>query len=380
VADLFPIIRFDAAMVLTRRNFQRLWFPEPGSGGVIPTRSEQSISSSDFNSAMSNEFWREVVDMIKDMKPNTLLLAEAFWLLEGYFVRTLGMHRVYNSAFMNMLKSEENDKFRQTIINTLDFNPEILKRFVNFMNNPDEDTAFAQFGKEDKYFGTCVLLSTLPGLPMFGHGQIEGFTEKYGMEFRNPFHDEIPDQGFIEYHNRIIFPLLRKRYLFSEVKNFVFYNAVNEHNETNNNVIAYSNRVGEEKVLVIYNNKYDTILSRIHNSWNNITSIASAFELSNESKAYTIFYDQVTGLEFLRKNTELHEVGLTVLLKGFGHHVFFNFNQVIDNKTKDYEKLHNELNGRGVKSISELIEKKTVEQSKESSTTGKKMNNSLKKV
>ena len=28
--------------------------------------------------------------------------------MEGYFVRTLGMHRVYNSAFMNMLKNEEN--------------------------------------------------------------------------------------------------------------------------------------------------------------------------------------------------------------------------------------------------------------------------------
>jgi glycosidase len=379
VADLFPIIRFDAAMVLTRRNFQRLWFPEPGSGGAIPSRSEQSISSSDFNSAMPNEFWREVVDMIKDKKPNTLLLAEAFWLLEGYFVRTLGMHRVYNSAFMNMLKSEENEKFRQSIINTIEYNPEILKRFVNFMNNPDEDTAFAQFGKEDKYFGTCVLLSTLPGLPMFGHGQIEGFTEKYGMEFRNPFHDEIPDQGFIEYHNKVIFPLLRKRYLFSEVKNFVFYDAINEHNETNNNVIAYSNRVGEEKVLVIYNNKYDTITSRIRNSWNNNSSIASAFELSNDNKAFTIFYDQITGLEYLRKNSELQELGLTVFLKGFGYHVFFNFHQVIDNENKDYEKLQAELNGRGVKSISVLIEAKKLKEKKESSITNKKTSNPLKK-
>ena len=32
--------------------------------------------------------------------PDTLLLAEAFWLMEGYFVRTLGMHRVYNSAWL----------------------------------------------------------------------------------------------------------------------------------------------------------------------------------------------------------------------------------------------------------------------------------------
>jgi len=32
--------------------------------------------------------------------------------MEGYFVRTLGMHRVYNSAFMNMLRDEENANYR----------------------------------------------------------------------------------------------------------------------------------------------------------------------------------------------------------------------------------------------------------------------------
>ncbi|MCK7519199.1 MAG: hypothetical protein MZV64_16495 [Ignavibacteriales bacterium] len=38
------------------------------------------------------------------------MLAEAFWLMEGYFVRTLGMHRVYNSAFMHMMRNEEKRK------------------------------------------------------------------------------------------------------------------------------------------------------------------------------------------------------------------------------------------------------------------------------
>ena len=62
---------------------------------------------------MPDEFWREVVDRVAAEAPDTLLLAEAFWLMEGYFVRTLGMHRVYNSAFMNMLRDEENAKYRQ---------------------------------------------------------------------------------------------------------------------------------------------------------------------------------------------------------------------------------------------------------------------------
>jgi hypothetical protein len=66
----------------------------------------------------------------------------------------------------------------------LAFDPRILQRYVNFMNNPDEETARVQFGDGDRYFAVATLLATMPGLPMFGHGQFEGFREKYGMEFR----------------------------------------------------------------------------------------------------------------------------------------------------------------------------------------------------
>ena len=99
-------------MTLTKKHFQRLWFPQPGTGGAIPTRAEYGLGKDDFNKAMPKEFWREVVDRVAEEAPDTLLLAEAFWLMEGYFVRTLGMHRVYNSAFMNMLRNEDNAKYR----------------------------------------------------------------------------------------------------------------------------------------------------------------------------------------------------------------------------------------------------------------------------
>ena len=78
-----------------------------------------------------------VVDRVAAEAPDTLLLAEAFWMLEGYFVRTLGMHRVYNSAFMNMLHREKNGEYRTLIRNTLEYDPRILSRYVNFMSNPD---------------------------------------------------------------------------------------------------------------------------------------------------------------------------------------------------------------------------------------------------
>ena len=172
VARQFPIIRFDAAMTLARRHVQRLWFPAPGTGGAIPSRSAQGMTDEEFARHMPEEFWRQVVDRVAAEAPDTLLLAEAFWMLEGYLVRTLGMHRVYNSAFMHMTSAEHNADYRQLMRNVLEFDPEVLKRFVNFMNNPDEETAAAQFGTGDKYFGVCTLMCTLPGLPMFGHGQV----------------------------------------------------------------------------------------------------------------------------------------------------------------------------------------------------------------
>ncbi|MCS6907261.1 MAG: alpha-amylase family glycosyl hydrolase, partial [Anaerolineales bacterium] len=240
VARLFPIIRFDAAMTLTKRHYQRLWFPEPGSGGDIPSRAEHGMTKEQFNAAFPTEFWREVVDRVTQEVPDTLLLAEAFWLMEGYFVRTLGMHRVYNSAFMNMLRDERNQEYRLLMKNTLEFDPQILKRYVNFMNNPDERTAVDQFGKGDKYFGICVLLATLPGLPMFGHGQIEGFAEKYGMEYRRAYWDEQPDFELIARHEQWIFPLLRKRYLFAEVDHFLLYDFEALQGYVNEDVFAFS--------------------------------------------------------------------------------------------------------------------------------------------
>ncbi|MEA3364719.1 MAG: alpha-amylase family glycosyl hydrolase, partial [Candidatus Hydrogenedentes bacterium] len=223
VAKCFPIIRFDAAMTLSKRHYQRLWFPVPGEGGAIPSRAEYSMPRAEFDRHMPQEFWRELVDRVNAYQPDTLLLAEAFWLMEGYFVRTLGMHRVYNSAFMNMLKMEENSKYRQTVKNVLEFSPQILKRFVNFQNNPDELTAIEQFGSGDKYFGVAVMLVTMPGLPMFGHGQIEGFSEKYGMEYRRAYWNEPVNQELVYRHEREVFPLLRKRYLFSSVENFALF-------------------------------------------------------------------------------------------------------------------------------------------------------------
>ncbi|MFX0077116.1 MAG: alpha-amylase family glycosyl hydrolase, partial [Candidatus Hermodarchaeota archaeon] len=359
VSKMFPIIRFDAAMTLTRKHYQRLWFPEPGTGGAIPSRAEQGISKEAFYKIMPNEFWREVVDRIKEENPDTLLLAEAFWLLEGFFVRTLGMHRVYNSAFMNMLRDEDNAMYRLVLKNTLQFDPEILKRFVNFMNNPDEETAIKQFGDGGKYFGVCLMMITMPGLPMFGHGQIEGFHEKYGMEYRRAYWDEKVNIGLLQQHEKIIFPFMKKRYLFANVDNFLLYDFWSG-NSVNEDVFAYSNRVNSERALIIYHNKYAETKGFIKNSVGFAVkhkdekiqiqkALSEGLDLPQEG--YCIFKDYLTGLEYIRRNRDMHEQGLYLELHAFQCFLFIDFQIVDDNEFFHYAQLHDLLGGRGVHNI-----------------------------
>jgi glycosidase len=355
VARNFPVIRFDAAMTLAKKHIQRLWFPEPGEGGAIPSRAEHGMTRTDFDAAIPQEFWREVVDRVAVEVPDTLLLAEAFWMLEGYFVRTLGMHRVYNSAFMHMLRDEDNAKYRMAIKNTLEFDPQILKRYVNFMNNPDEKTAVEQFGNGDKYFGIATVLSTLPGLPMFGHGQVEGFREKYGMEFRKPKLDETPDEGLIGGHEWKIFPLLHRRYLFANVEQFLLYDFFTADGHVDENVFAYSNSFQDERGLVIYHNKFadtrgwiKTSAAYLDKLTGDLRQKSLAEGLSLPFEGFVIFKDYVTHLEYIRSCAELWEKGLYLELGAYQHHTFMDFRFV---ESSEWELVNRALNSAGVESM-----------------------------
>ncbi len=367
VARRSPVIRFDAAMTLTRQNYHRLWFPEPGAAGAVPSRSEFGMSRAEFDAVMPHEFWREVVDRVAAEAPDTLLLAEAFWLLEGYFVRTLGMHRVYNSAFMNMLRDERNAEYRQLIRTTLEFDPQILKRYVNFMSNPDERTAVDQFGTGDKYFGVSTMMATMPGLPMFGHGQVEGLAEKYGMEFRRPRWDETADEGLVARHGRQLFPLLRRRRLFAEVGRFRLYDFVRDDSSVDENVFAYSNEVDGDRSLVVFHNRHADTRGWIRLSTGVAdepgnperplvrTTLGDGLRLPDGPEAYLILRDAVTSLEYLRSCRQLRDDGMRFDLGAYQLHCFVALREVVSDEEHPWAELAAELDGIGVRSVDEVL-------------------------
>ena len=371
VAHRFPIIRFDAAMTLAKKHYQRLWFPVPGSGGAIPSRSEHSLTAEEFNRLFPVEFWREVVDRVAVEAPDTLLLAEAFWLMEGYFVRTLGMHRVYNSAFMNMLRNEDNAGYRRLMRNTLEFDPEILKRYVNFMNNPDERTAVEQFGKSDKYFGICMLMATMPGLPMLGHGQIEGFSEKYGMEYRKAYWDEPVDNDLVSRHEREIFPLLHQRRLFAGVDHFNLYDFFTNNGNVNENVYAYTNYDAGNAALIVFNNRYEDTEGWVHTSVPQLrcygqekkleqVSIAQALHLPADRNGWLVFRDQISQLQYLRPLDEVLDRGFFFRLHAYHYQTLLDFQVVHADSAHDYASLYGLIGRQGVPDIAQALNELTL--------------------
>ena len=215
------------------------------------------MSQADFDRAMPHEFWREVVDRVAAEVPGTLLLAEAFWLMEGYFVRTLGMHRVYNSAFMIMLRDEDNAKYRSVIKNTLEFDPDIMKRYVNFMSNPDERTAIDQFGKGDKYFGVAVDdVHAARACPCSATARSRDSPKSTAWSIAGRAMRRIPITGWLSGTTARLRRCSSGAGCLPRAATSCSTISSRANGSVNENVFAYSNRNGGERALVVYNNRY----------------------------------------------------------------------------------------------------------------------------
>jgi len=212
----------------------------------------------------------------------------------------------------------------------------------------------------------ATLMVTMPGLPMFGHGQIEGLAEKYGMEFRRPRWAEQPSEGLIRRHARQVFPLARRRGAFAEVDRFRLYDLMTGDGEVDENVFAYSNGTGDHRSLVVYHNVFGETGGWIRTSCPvqsnpggdgskiERTELADALELPGGEDEFVILGDAAAGVEYLRSCRAIREQGLHLELRAYSLHVFCNL-RVVKDADGRYGRLAEELEGRGVPSVDQAL-------------------------
>ena len=343
VARRSDIIRFDAAMTLAAQHIRRLWYPARGTEAVIPSRSNFSLTDREFAKRLPREFWREVVERVERELPGTMLLAEAFWLLEGYFVRGLGMHRVYNSAFMTMLRDGKNTEYRTILRDTTAYDPELLRRYVNFLTTPDEEPAAVGFGIGDRALLAATLAATLPGVPMLGHGQWEGQRERYGMEYRAPRTNDPISADHVERYDREIAPLLRARHLFAGVADFRWFEAQSDNKAARESAYAFSNAAGSARTLVIALNSDTAAELTIQHASPAVTpssslaatpasplppnTIAERLGVTERAGDVVELRDAITNCSLLVTTASILHNGLTMRLPAYGRVVFWGIAQ-----------------------------------------------------
>jgi hypothetical protein len=211
---------------------------------------------------------------------------------------------------------------------------------------------------------------------MFGHGQVEGFREKYGMEYRRAYWDEYPNRGLIARHEWQIFPLLRRRYLFAGMEHFLLYDVFTPDGHVNEDVFAYSNGIGnglsnglrhgltdtngpDQRALIIYHNKYADTRGWVKTSVGFLDkgagkmiqkTLAEGLGLRGRERDYVVFRDMTSGLEYIRSSRELAEKGLYVELGAYRCHAFVDFREVFDENGR-WAEVCKVLNGAGVASV-----------------------------
>src|SRR6266567_925259 len=209
----------------------------------------------------------------------------------------------------------------------------------------------------------AVMMSTLPGLPMFGHGQIEGYTEKYGMEYYRPRYDESPDWWLVERHDREIAPLLKRRWLFAESYNFLLYDFFHDSGSVDENVFAYSNRVHDQRALIVYNNVYGSTQGTIRMSAAYADKGSGQLRQRslweglgiNDPGSILAFRDSLTGLEYLRRAHEIGERGLRLELHAYQSHVLLDWRELYATVNKPWDRLCDHLGGRGVPNLDDAL-------------------------
>jgi len=189
------------------------------------------------------------------------------------------------------------------------------------------------------------------------------------MEYSRAYRDETPDWYMIVRHEREIFPLMKKRHIFSGSLDFCLYDLLGPDGKVNDNVFAYSNRDGDERALVLYNNSYFQSTGWIRQGAVAIPqkdgttrqdSLCEALGLHGEDRYFTVFREQRSGLWFIRSSKEIAERGLFATLNGYEAQVFLDIQEKEDaEEARHYSwenrwsLLNHELNGRGVSNLEE---------------------------
>jgi glycosidase len=121
-------VRCDMAMLALNNVFKNTW------GNVLSRFGYEKPQT---------EFWKEIIDKVKNVRSDFLFIGESYWDLESE-LHKLGFNYTYDKSFTDKLKSGGVQEIHDHLL----AENEYQKKSVRFIENHDEARAITAFGKE----------------------------------------------------------------------------------------------------------------------------------------------------------------------------------------------------------------------------------------
>lgn len=286
VADLCDGVRCDMAMLPLNNVFHNTWL------GVL--------SRSNFQKP-KEEFWKEVILLVKNKYPDFIFLGEAYWDLE-YNLQQLGFDFTYDKRLTDRLAADAINEIKEHL--NADFS--FQNKCVRFIENHDEDRAVTKFGKE-KSMAAAVVMCTIRGMKLFYDGQLEGKKIKLPVQLgREPV--ERVSKRVSKFYNMVL-KITSQDIFIKGTWTLLEPVSVGGANDSYRKIFSWLWYLNGQAALVVVNYSSSTSQCRLK------------FQLQTE-KETVILDDLLNSESYIRNINEIKTIGLFVELKSYHSHIF----------------------------------------------------------
>ena len=278
IAQFCDGVRCDMAMLVTNEIFQRTW------GNFLK------------DSPMpTTEFWHEAIAAV----PGFVWLAEVYWDME-WRMQELGFQFAYDKRLYDRLREGWTAQVRAHLTADLSYQSKLAR----FLENHDEPRCAAVFPQE-RISSVVTLLSTLPGMRFYHHGQLNGAKTFVPMPLGKA-RPEGDDRQIRELHEQAL--RSADADVFHEGE-WQLLDVQPAGDDTFQDLIAYSWRYQADHRLIVVNPGSRTAQGKV---------MGAAVGASQKC----LFCDSLDGREYLWERAEIDRNGLYVKLAPYEAHAF----------------------------------------------------------
>jgi len=278
IAQYCEGVRCDMAMLVTNEIFNRTWghFLKPWP---VPR----------------TEFWEEAIAAV----PDFVWLAEVYWDME-WRMQELGFQFTYDKRLYDRLREGSTGQVRTHLGADLRYQSKLTR----FLENHDEPRSAAVFPRE-RIASVVTLLSTLPGMRFYHHGQLDGLKTFVPMPLSKA-RPENADPQIRELYERLLRSADAEVFHAGEWQLLEVQPAGDD---TFQDLIAYRWHYQADNKLIVLNLGNRTAQGKVQKA------------IAGAAQNY-LFRDLLDGSEYLRDRAEIDGNGLYVRLAPYQAHAF----------------------------------------------------------